>query len=130
MTTRFLLDTQILIAMLERRFERDFPGHAAHVMRDAAPTSVSVVSLWEIAIKTRIGKLSLDAQPVHIARFCLNAGFALLAISVDHAVAIVDPDPPMKDPFDRLLLAQAQVEGMRLVTTDHALAAHPLAFKP
>jgi PIN domain nuclease of toxin-antitoxin system len=130
MTMRFLLDTHFLIAILERRFARDYPRHASAVLGSASATAISVASLWEISIKTRIGKLRLDTQTSQIAHFFRDAGFDVIAINEEHAVAVVDPDPPMKDPFDRLLLAQAQVEGMRFVTADRALAQHPLVFAP
>ncbi|HAH08475.1 MAG TPA: PIN domain nuclease [Alphaproteobacteria bacterium] len=127
---RLLLDTHFVIAILERRFERDYPRYAGVVLSDAAAPSVSVASLWEIAIKTRIGKLDLNVRPDQVAQFCQDAGFGILPINEQHFVAVVDPDPPMKDPFDRLLLAQAQAEGMKLVTLDRVLAGHPQAWRP
>jgi PIN domain nuclease of toxin-antitoxin system len=53
----------------------------------------------------------------------------LLAVDHRHAVRWVDPEPPTRDPFDRLLLAQCAVEDMRLITLDRALARHPLAWR-
>jgi PIN domain nuclease of toxin-antitoxin system len=64
-----------------------------------------------------------------LAGFLETIGTVLLPISRDHVLAEVDPAPETRDPFDRLLLAQCQVEGMRLVTRDRALAAHPLAWR-
>ena len=57
-------------------------------------------------------------------------GMVLLAIDHRHAVTAVDPAPDTRDPFDRMLLAQCAVEGLRLVTIDRVLAAHPLAWRP
>jgi PIN domain nuclease of toxin-antitoxin system len=48
---------------------------------------------------------------------------------VPHVITLVLPEPPTRDPFDRLLLAQAQVEGLQLVTIDRALIDHPLAYR-
>ncbi len=56
-------------------------------------------------------------------------GISLLDIDHHHVLAELDPEPATRDPFDRLLLAQCQVEGMQLVTIDRALAGHPLAWR-
>jgi PIN domain nuclease of toxin-antitoxin system len=53
----------------------------------------------------------------------------LLIIDHRHVLAELDPEPATRDPFDRLLLAQCEVEGMRLVTVDTALSVHPLAWR-
>ena len=99
------------------------------LVRESDAKGVSAASLWEIAIKTRIGKLDplhpLEAIPV----FCETSAIALLPIDHRHALAAVDPEPGTRDPFDRLLLGQCAVEGMRLVTLDRALADHPLAWR-
>jgi PIN domain nuclease of toxin-antitoxin system len=89
----------------------------------------SVASLWEIAIKVRLGKLRPELPPERLAGFYESMGFGILPIDQHHAVATVDPQPATRDPFDRMLLAQCQVEELRLVTLDRALAAHPLAWR-
>jgi PIN domain nuclease of toxin-antitoxin system len=61
--------------------------------------------------------------------FLEQAGFAILPILAAHAVTSVEPSPGTKDPFDRLLLAQCHVEGLRLMTFDRALMDHPFALK-
>jgi PIN domain nuclease of toxin-antitoxin system len=60
----------------------------------------------------------------------LVSNVQLLTIEAPHVLAVVHPEPDTRDPFDRLLLAQCQVEGLRLVTTDRVLAIHPLAWQP
>jgi len=91
---------------------------------------VSVASLWEIAIKWRLGKLkisvALEALPDAITR----VGLELIPINEHHALATVEPQPITRDPFDRLLLAQCSVEEIRLLTVDRALISHTLTFKP
>jgi PIN domain nuclease of toxin-antitoxin system len=125
---RLLLDTNIVIPLLEER-TASLP---AAVTRDlhafADSLSVSVASLWEIAIKNRLGKLPLKTPLLHIPDTLAEAGIRLLPISAAHALTEIVPLPDTRDPFDRLLLAQCEVEGMRLVTRDRALAAHPLAW--
>ena len=56
-------------------------------------------------------------------------GIQIVAIKEHHALAAAEPEPMTRDPFDRMLLAQFQVEGLRLVTIDRALASHPIAAK-
>jgi PIN domain nuclease of toxin-antitoxin system len=61
---------------------------------------------------------------------CDAAGASILNVTAPHVLAELSPDPPTRDPFDRLLLGQASVEAMRLVTLDRALADHPLSWRP
>jgi len=124
---RLLLDTHVLIALLEReptRLGRSITRAflAQHVL------SSSVASLWEIAIKTRIGKLKLDIKLDLLEQSIGRLGLDLLPIQAKHVVEEVSPAPATRDPFDRLLLAQCVVEGMRLLTIDRALADHPFAY--
>ncbi len=64
-----------------------------------------------------------------IAGYFAAVGLSILPIQPDHAVAEAAPEPESRDPFDRLLLAQCQVENLRLGTVDRALLRHPLALK-
>ena len=127
MTMPLLLDTHIFIALVEGRFG-DLPKAIRQEMEGSGQELyLSVASLWEISIKWRIGKLPLNAAPESLPEAARNADITLLHITEDHALAHVEPEPPTRDPFDRLLLAQCAVEGMRLVTIDAALAGHPLS---
>jgi PIN domain nuclease of toxin-antitoxin system len=82
-----------------------------------------------MAIKTRLGKLDpgmpLEEIPGHLEDF----GITILSIEPLHALTAADPEPATRDPFDRLLLAQCQVEGLKLATVDRTLAHHHLALK-
>ena len=89
---------------------------------------VSVASLWEIAIKTRLGKLGLNVALESLPELIETMRLDLLPIHARHVLAKAEPEPPTRDPFDRPLLAQCAVDGLRLVTIDRALTAHPLAF--
>jgi len=85
----------------------------------------SAASLWEIAIKRSLGRDDFRVEPRLLRRGLLDNGYQELVISSQHAVS-VDGLPPMhKDPFDRLLLAQALSEGITLVTADATLAGYP-----
>jgi PIN domain nuclease of toxin-antitoxin system len=124
---RLLLDSHVIVGLVDET-RQGFGGRIEELVASAESTLFcSVASLWEIAIKVRLGKLplygSLDSLPAVLDE--LN--IAILAITEHHVLANLYPMPHTRDPFDRLLLAQCQVEGMRLVTIDRELAAHPLA---
>jgi PIN domain nuclease of toxin-antitoxin system len=85
----------------------------------------SAVSLWEVAIKHALGRKDFRVEPNRLRRGLLDNGWHELAISSEHAVATLDLPPLHKDPFDRMLLAQARVEGLSLVTSDELVARYP-----
>ena len=126
---RLLLDSHILLA-IQRRETIIANGAIDSVVRSLDHEKIaSVVSLWEIAIKHRLGRLALDVSIGLLPNFFLSLKIGLLNVDHHHAVEDLRESPPTRDPFDRLLLAQCQVEGMRLVTLDRALARHPLAWR-
>ncbi len=85
----------------------------------------SAASLWEIAIKRGLGRSDFSVDARVLRRGLLDNGYQELAISGAHAVA-VDALPPLhKDPFDRILVAQAIVEGITLLTMDALVARYP-----
>lgn len=82
-------------------------------------------SLWEIAIKHGLGRADFRADPRQLRRGLLDNGYSEIPITSEHAVTL-DLLPALhKDPFDRILLAQALVEGVTLVTVDAELAKYP-----
>lgn len=125
---RLLFDTHILIILARGELSRLRGDMAAAVTSTDNVAFASAASLWEIAIKTRLGKiepgLPLDELPDYLRTIGLN----LLVVDHRHAVRSVDPEPTTRDPFDRLLLAQCAVEQLRLVTIDRVLSRHPLAW--
>lgn len=90
---------------------------------------VSVASVWEIAIKYRLGKLGLSVSPAYIPDLLRRLNIEVLPVSAHHATIAVGPEPTTKDPFDRLLLGVCAAEGMRLLTLDRELVTHPLAWR-
>jgi PIN domain nuclease of toxin-antitoxin system len=126
---RLLLDTHIVLSHLRDELTQDYPFAAPLLASPDAQLVVSVASIWEIAIKSRLGKLECPVDPEDMERFLTEAGFVVLPINAYHATAELDIDVPTRDPFDRLLVAIAQVELMRFVTADTALADHPVTFR-
>jgi PIN domain nuclease of toxin-antitoxin system len=96
-----------------------------------SPTSeivVSIVSIWELAIKASLKRFDFKGPPAVTVEGMLTDTYArLLMVDVSHVLAIMSLPHYHKDPFDRLLVAQAHVEGMTLVTTDPANLRYDIA---
>jgi PIN domain nuclease of toxin-antitoxin system len=84
----------------------------------------SAASLWEISIKSGLGRSDFSVSPRLLRRGLLDNGYAELPISGEHAVATDGLPPLHKDPFDRILIAQATVEGITLLTADAIVARY------
>jgi PIN domain nuclease of toxin-antitoxin system len=126
---RLLLDTHILLALIERRIAALNAGVRALLENPEMEFMASVASLWEIAIKWRLGKLELAFDLDALPELLEAMGVELIPINARHALSSVEPEPRTRDPFDRLLLAQCKIEALRLVTIDRALVDHPLAAR-
>ena len=83
---------------------------------------VSAASIWEIAIKARLGKV--DPGTKHLDKEIASSGFSELKISAQHALTAGNIPLHHDDPFDRMLVAQSQLEGLTIVTHDKAFAAY------
>ena len=117
--SRILLDTHLLLwafAAPER-----LPIRARRRI-DLSEVFVSAVSIWEVSIKASLGKIQADANLL-LAEI-EPAGFTLLPISGEHAVAVGLLPSIHRDPFDRMLVAQARTEPLILLTNDAALTAY------
>lgn len=95
------------------------PAARRAIERQAINVWVSAVSAWEIAIKSRLGRLRL-IEPLHhwMPEGLEQDGFQILSIAMAHAVAVASLPDHHDDPFDRLLIAQARAEGLTIVTAD------------
>jgi PIN domain nuclease of toxin-antitoxin system len=80
--------------------------------------------LWEVAIKRGLGRNDFQVEPRLLRRGLLDNGYSELPIGSNHAVALDGLAPLHKDPFDRILIAQATVEGITLLTTDPLVAQY------
>jgi PIN domain nuclease of toxin-antitoxin system len=85
----------------------------------------SAASLWEIAIKSGLGRRDFVVDARLLRRGLLDNGYSELPVASEHAVAIDGMAPIHKDPFDRMLIAQAMVEGITLLTADEIVAGYP-----
>jgi PIN domain nuclease of toxin-antitoxin system len=123
---RLLLDTHVLLWALDED-SRLGPKARASIVDIANDVLVSVASLWEIAIKNRLGKLR-DDLPTILAGVSA-AGFHVLPIEIRHLTALGTIPMHHRDPFDHLLLAQAAADELTLVTVDRQLRRYgvPLA---
>lgn len=119
MSQRFLLDTHVLLWAVVG--DPRFAPHHRRIIEAGEGLVVSVVAVWEIAIKISSGKLRFDDD---IARIARDRSIALLNIDERHAAAIRNLPLHHRDPFDRMLIAQAQVEGLTILTSDRHFAAY------
>ena len=121
---RFLLDTHLLLWTAEG--SPRLSKHARSLISDPSSEIVfSTVSIWEMAIKNASGKADFSAHPAVVRSELINAGFVELTITSAHAIAVGKLPDFHKDPFDRMLVAQAEVEGFTLLTADRNLARYP-----
>ena len=119
-----LLDTQALLWWRNSN-KKLGPRARAAIKRDAADVRVSAASAWEIAIKFYLGRLSLPAPVEAWMPAALDdSGFRALSVTVDHAIAAGALPQVHADPFDRMLIAQAQLENLTIVTSDVAFDAY------
>ena len=121
---RILLDTHALLWWLfdDSRLSRRAREAIAAPEHDIL---VSAASAWEIATKHRIGKLPEAGDvPVRLLDYLRKARFAVLPISAEHALAAGALPGPHRDPFDRMLMAQAQAEGLAVISADPVFAAY------
>lgn len=117
---RVLLDTHVLLWALSD--DPKLSSKARRLIENAAEIYVSAATFWEMAIKVGLGKLDADLD--EIREYCLESGFVELPITSEHAIAVKDLEQHHKDPFDRLIVATAISEPMRLMTADAQIAQY------
>ncbi|MBV8531933.1 MAG: type II toxin-antitoxin system VapC family toxin [Candidatus Eremiobacteraeota bacterium] len=123
---RLLIDTHVFL-WLESEPERLRRATGRIVEDPENELYLSAVSGWEIAIKHAIGKLRLPVDPpVYVPTRLARGGFQELDLTMQHALAVCGLPLYHDDPFDRLLVAQAQVEGLTLVTVDEQMTKYPI----
>ncbi len=126
---RLLLDTHLLLwtsvtdDVLASRFLSS--EMKALIVDDGNEVYFSAVSVWEVAIKHAAGRPEFRVDPHVFRRTLLDQGYGELAITSEHGARVADLPSHHKDPFDRLLVAQAMVEGITLLTMDATVSRYP-----
>ena len=123
-----LLDTQTLLWWREGS-RRLGPRARAAIEYRAVAVRVSAVSAWEIAIKLQSGRLKLR-EPLErwMPAAVEGSGFGTLAVTMTHAIAVASLPIHHADPFDRLLIVQAQIENLTIVTSDTAFGRYDVTI--
>lgn len=119
-----LLDTHVLL------WAAADPGRIPAPVRELleSPESrlyFSAASVWEIVIKNSLGRPDFHVDPHLLRRGLTENGYQELAVSAQHALAVSHLPALYRDPFDRILVAQAEVEGILLLTADEMVAQYP-----
>lgn len=121
---KLLLDTHLLL--WAAGVPEQLPAAARPWLEDPQnELCFSAASLWEITIKRGLGRADFQVDARVLRRGLLDNGYQELPISSEHAVFIDSLPPIHKDPFDRILVAQASVEGITLLTADAVVAQYP-----
>lgn len=115
-----LLDTHFLLWIANG--DQRLTPKAKKIISAADAVYMSAASLWEISIKVSVEKLAVNVDA--LTESLLNAGLMELPVSIEHAKALRALPPVHRDPFDRMLVAQAMTEPMHLLTVDAALTAY------
>lgn len=121
---KYLLDTHLLLwaaGMPEK-----LPSSVRTILNDPAVTPIfSAASIWDVAIKKSLNRPDFRVEPGVLRRGLIDNGYEELAISGIHASSVDGLPPIHKDPFDRLLVAQAVAEGIILLTVDTNVVKYP-----
>ena len=116
-----LLDTHVVLWWLTD--SPDLPDDVKQRLDHEPAVYLSPATVWEIAIKQSIGKLT---EPENLAEIVVDAGFRHLPITAEHAVVAGRLPPLHRDPFDRMLISQAIAHGLAIVTPDPQIAQYPV----
>lgn len=123
---RLLLDTHVWLWM-QVQPEKIAPSAHELLIDPENALFLSAASSWEISIKWALGKLPLPEPPaIYVPKAMLRQGIEGLAVELRHTFAVTTLPDHHRDPFDRLLVAQAQLEGLTLVTSDPLIAPYPV----
>jgi len=120
-----LLDTHVILWWLTD--DLTLSDEVKTRLDDEPDVYVSPASLWEVTIKQSIGKLS---EPIDVAEVIRDSGFRELPITFRHAIVAGRLPPIHRDPFDRMLVAQAQCEGLTLASRDPHIQRYDVALLP
>jgi PIN domain nuclease of toxin-antitoxin system len=120
----FMLDTHLILWAAFN--DPLMPAKAAEIIEDEGHRlAFSSLNIWEVVIKSGLGRTDFRIDPHALRAKMLKNGFIEIHISSDHVLAVATLPKIHRDPFDRLLIAQASVEGFDLLTADPVVASYP-----
>jgi PIN domain nuclease of toxin-antitoxin system len=120
---KLLLDTHIVLWAAGQP-DKLSPEAAALLTAPANSLFFSAANLWEVVIKGGLGRTDFQVDPARLRKMLIQHGYTELPITAEHVLRVQSLPLLHRDPFDRILLAQARVEGMRLVTVDLLLVQY------
>ena len=118
---RLLLDTQVVLWELVGT--RTVGPRAREAIEEATELAFSVVSFAEIGVKAAVGKITV---PDDLHEHVVSSGLRILGLAPEHGLAVASLPMHHRDPFDRLLISQARVEGLTMITADRRFVAYDL----
>ena len=121
---KYLLDTNALLYVFSAPAE--LSARARRIVRDEGDLRVSIASLWEIAIKQSLGKLRFNMSITRLEMLCRERSIQLVPISPVALERIKTLPDIHRDPFDRLIVAQALEEGLAIITRDRIIPQYPV----
>jgi len=122
---RLLIDTQAILWF--QSSDGKLSNQAKDLIMDQGNTCfISIASLWEIAIKMNLNKLKIEMPFENLPAYLTSKNFEILGLEFSHLKALCSLDNYHKDPFDRLLIAQAVVEQLDIISSDQHFAAYPV----
>ena len=124
---KLLLDTCAFIRMTDET--EAFPRRARELVEERRnELFLSIASIWEMTVKANLGKIRLSRAPTEMARRELERGnLRLLSIQLEHMDELSRLPPIHKDPFDRMLIAQARFDDLTIITSDSQIKRYPVA---
>lgn len=120
---KLLLDTHLLLWAAGTP-ERLSTATRSRLLDEGNDLYFSAVSIWEIVIKRALGRHDLQVDPARFRRMLVASGYGEVAVTAEHALIVEHLPALHKDPFDRILIAQARSEGMQLLTVDDQVLAY------
>ena len=121
---RALIDTQSFIWFFENN--PNLPASVRLFMENRSSLVVSIASFWEITIKTSLGKLTVPESISGLMDKALSKGFKILPIEREHLIVLSTLDLIHRDPFDRIIIAQAIAENMPVISSDDIFKQYPV----
>jgi PIN domain nuclease of toxin-antitoxin system len=121
---KLLIDTHILIWFITEHPQ--LTNKSKTLIENSQSCFISVASLWEIGIKMSLGKLELRITLDELVKIILESGFAILPINQIHVIKNSELNFFHKDPFDRILIAQALIEDLEIITSDTTFLNYPV----